>query len=842
MLLSVLVSSTLFARAGESVSRDEVISAYIYLLSKNTTWDTTEQHSKFRVTIVDDDSNLYETFKDIVKDINLKNRDVETTHVTSMHEINYSNVDVIFVDGYFKDDVKKIYRSIGDRQILLISEDAETMKYSMINLYEDIKYRINIEINLENIGGHNLEISDKIILTGGSQIGVSKLYNASIETIKEQEKKFKSYQRLTTELQSDIKQYKSEVGSLRQSIENKKNEYDKMLSLISKKERLIKKEEQKIRLKEKRLNRLQHDYKLLDSELAAQKEILKTRAQELKQHKDDIEKYTTVLKDKLEKIDYLDKKIHQQERIIAKHQKRSQEQKHEIQKQRVSLLFIAIIAAMLLLFAVYFYKNEKAYERLNKELYLAKKEADYANKSKSIFLANMSHELRTPLNAILGFSELLLQDTKVPHSYKKIIKTINSSGSFLLSLINDILDIARIEARKTKISKDFVSIKTVVDDVVSLSNNRAEAKMLQLEVVYKTPIPECIITDGKKIRQIILNYVTNAIKYSNQGTIRIMVSLKPRYLFIRVSDEGVGISREDIKVIFKPFSQVGTASSATGTGLGLAITKQISEAMGGKVSVVSRKEVGSTFGVQIPYEVCQEEHQLQQYGSSNNTKVVLGLAPHSRRLKVMIVEDKENNILLLEKTLSVLNFEIKVARNGLEAVEMFTGYQPDLIFMDQRMPKMGGVEATQAIRQLEGGEHVIIIALTASASMIDKDKIVESKVDDLIIKPYKINEIYQVIEKYFDTKYIYESQDEVPIQENPFSYKQLKEELSTLDDDLLQELYDRAILLNDDDMQGVMKKIELQNATLHTLLTRLIKEIKYPEILKAIDGVQQQKS
>jgi len=126
--------------------------------------------------------------------------------------------------------------------------------------------------------------------------------------------------------------------------------------------------------------------------------------------------------------------------------------------------------------------------------------------------------------------------------------------------------------------------------------------------------------------------------------------------------------------------------------------------------------------------------------------------------------------------------------------------------------------------------------------MIDKDKIVESKVDDLIIKPYKINEIYQVIEKYFDTKYIYESQDEVPMQENPFSYKQLKEELSTLDDDLLQELYDRAILLNDDDMQGVMKKIELQNATLHTLLTRLIKEIKYPEILKAIDGVQQQKS
>ncbi|WP_428605956.1 ATP-binding protein [Sedimenticola sp.] len=479
-------------------------------------------------------------------------------------------------------------------------------------------------------------------------------------------------------------------------------------------------------------------------------------------------------------------------------------------------------------------KLEEIVRQRTADMTIAKEQAENANHAKSIFLANMSHELRTPLNAILGFTNIMLKDTRIPDNQKQNLHIISHSGEHLLILINDILDMAKIEAGRVQLKNAPFDLGAMVRDVTDMMRQRAEVKNLLLVIDQTSLFPRYIVGDEARLRQILTNLIGNAIKCTEQGGVTLRLGTKNNkttHLLIEVEDSGIGITPEDQQRIFEPFVQLDTRFSK-GTGLGLSITRQFVRLMGGSISLESVPSKGSLFRVDLPLSEAEESAILKPKQAEVGD--VTGLEPGQPEYRILIVEDQRDNQLLLAQLLESVGFQVKIAENGAQGIQLFQSWHPHFIWMDQRMPVMDGMEATKRIRALPEGTKVKIVAVTASAFTDQCSELLAVGMDDYVRKPFRSAEIYDCLTKHLGVKYTYKSPPASLEQDEALT----PEMLDRLPGELRRDLTEALESLEIERIESVIQQISLHDKVLENKLRQFTRYFDYHAILKILQQKQ----
>lgn len=491
-------------------------------------------------------------------------------------------------------------------------------------------------------------------------------------------------------------------------------------------------------------------------------------------------------------------------------------------------------------------RNLTELKQVEIELQKAKEAAEVANQAKSIFLANMSHELRTPLNVILGFTQVMSRDASLNPEQRENVDIISRSGNHLLSLINDILDLSKIEAGRITLDESSFDVIAQLRSLQNMFRQKAEAKGLQLNLEMASQVPQYISADLNKLRQVLINLLGNAIKFTQKGSITLRVASRlngkkpsnlltpsPRLLF-EIADTGVGIAPTELDLIFDAFAQSQAGKiSPEGTGLGLTITRNFVRLMGGDITVSSTLGQGSTFEFEIPVRLAL----ASDVQPTQTSRQVIGLAPNQPSYRILVVDDQPENRQLLVKLLAQLGLEVQEAKNGEEAVALWQQWQPHLIWMDIAMPVMDGYEATQQIRSNAEGQTPVIIALTAHASRSDRTLALSAGCNDFVSKPFQEETLFAKMSEYLGLRYMY-AQNTPLLATSHHNGEQAEpqvltsETLSVMPIAWIDQLYQAAQLCDDQEIFHLIEQIPAEHSSLIAGLIRLSHDFQFEAILE----------
>ncbi|MEH1787000.1 MAG: response regulator [Nostoc sp.] len=476
-------------------------------------------------------------------------------------------------------------------------------------------------------------------------------------------------------------------------------------------------------------------------------------------------------------------------------------------------------------------------------------EAAIASRAKSQFLAKMSHELRTPLNAILGFTQLMNRNEKIPSEFQEDLGIISRSGKHLLTLINDVLEMSKIEAGQLQLTESCFDLHHLIHSIRDMVALKALEKGIDLIVEQHKSVPRYVYGDESKLLQILLNLLSNAIKFTTTGSVTLRLeALTTRVgsvnsldsisthnsqpiitLHLEVEDTGCGIAQSDIETVFKPFTQTELGRHAQGTGLGLSISRQFVRLMGGDITVQSILNQESIFTCEVLLSLVNSVDII----ATETTRAVIGLEPGQPNYRILVAEDLRENRQLLVRLLESVGFEVCAAENGKDAIALWSEWHPHLILMDIQMPVMDGYETTRQIRGSEGGKDVVIIALTAYAFEEDYTTSTQVGCNDHITKPFLESFLFDKMAHYLGVRYRYREETVPKLDELSLSQKSLTaKDLQVMSPEWIIQVHQAALDLNDAELYNLIAQIPNQEQVLANALKYLVDNFQLEAIAK----------
>ena len=481
---------------------------------------------------------------------------------------------------------------------------------------------------------------------------------------------------------------------------------------------------------------------------------------------------------------------------------------------------------------------EMQIRNLNRQLKEAATQAQAANRAKSTFLSTMSHEIRTPMNAILGYAQLMSRDPQLRPEAQANLKIIGRSGEHLLALINDVLDMSKIESGRIDLKPTTFNLSRLVEDLAAMFRLRAGAKTLRFAMTVEGESALYVIADEGKIRQVLINLLGNAVKFTEVGGITLRVSLEPRgsglWLSARVQDTGPGIRDEDRKRLFEPFSQIRTGQdSLKGTGLGLAISRKYARLMGGDLTVSANPGGGSVFLFEIP--IGRGEAGTAVKRSARHR--VIGLRAGQDAPRILVADDRPENRDWLRKILTSVGFAVEEAENGEAAIRGWKQWRPRLILMDLHMPVMDGLEATRRIKADPRGGDTIIVALTASAMDADRRSAAQSGADEFLSKPCREDELFEKLHALLQITFDYEDAGAMEAAEAGAAPALTAERLGRLPRSLIEEIRDATLAGNKKLLDRLAAQVEAADAESARAFRSLVDRYDYDTLNGLVEEV-----